>query len=139
MTPERFQTIVAAYGADPGRWPNAERAAAVAWAEQHPAEADAVLADSASLDAWLADHVVVPPDRAFVERVVAAAPGRRPVRQRARFWWQGAAFAGIGLAGGLVGAFAVSFFVLTGTPAAVHDASYLTSSFDGSTADWSGE
>jgi hypothetical protein len=139
MTPERFQTIVAAYGADPRRWPNEERAAAQAWAELHPGEADAVLAESAGLDAWLTEHTVAPPDRAFVERIVATAPERRPARQRARLWWQGAAFAGIGLAGGLAGAFAVSFFVLTGTPAAPHDASYVTSSFDGSTADWSGE
>jgi hypothetical protein len=139
MTPERFQTIVDAYGADPRRWPDAERAAAEAWAELHPAEAHAALAESAGLDAWLADHTVAPPDRAFVERVVAAAPVRRPARQRARLWWQGAAFAGIGLAGGLAGAFAVSFFVLTGTPPAAHDTSYVTSSFGGSTADWSGE
>lgn len=139
MTPERFQTIVAAYGADPRRWPDKERAAAEAWAELHPGEADAALAGSAGLDAWLAAHTVAPPDNVFIERVVATAPVRHPARQRARLWWQGAAFAGIGLAGGLAGAFAVSFFVLTGTPPAAHDASYLTSSFDGSTADWSGE
>ncbi|RFU48487.1 hypothetical protein [Paraburkholderia sp. DHOC27] len=139
MTPERFQTIVAAYGADPRRWPRDERAAAEAWARLHPAEASAALAESADLDLWLTAHTVAPPDRALAERVVATAPVRRPVRQRARLWWQGAAFAGIGLAGGLAGAFAVSFFVLTGTPPAAHDASYVTSSFDGSTADWSGE
>jgi len=40
-------------------------------------------------------------------------------RLRGRLWWQGAAFAGIGLAGGLTGAFAVSFFVLTGCARAV--------------------
>lgn len=32
MTPERFRTIVAAYGADARRWPDGERAAAEAWA-----------------------------------------------------------------------------------------------------------
>jgi hypothetical protein len=139
MTPERFQTIVAAYGADPRRWPSAERPDALAWAELHPAEADAALAESAGLDAWLSDHKVAPPERAFIERVVATAPVREPPRQRARFWWQGAAFAGIGLAGGLAGAFAVSFFVLTTTAPVGHEASYTTSSFGGSTADWSGE
>lgn len=139
MTPERFQTIVAAYGADPRHWPDAERAAAETWAELYPEQAQAALADSAGLDAWLSDHTVAPPEHAFVERIVATAPVRRPARQRARFWWQSAAFAGIGLAGGLAGAFAVSFFVLTSTPPAGHEASYTTSSFGGSTADWSGE
>lgn len=138
MTPERFQTIVDAYGADPRRWPDDERAAAGSWAEQHRSEADALLAESASLDAWLASHTVAQPARSLVERIVATAP-RRPPRPRGRLWWQGAAFAGIGLAGGLAGAFAVSFFALTGAPPPVHDASYVTSSFGGSTADWSGE
>jgi hypothetical protein len=143
MTPERFRTIVDAYGADPHRWPEQERAAAERWAEQHRSEADAVLGESASLDVWLASHTVAAPKREFFERVVeaavAAAPVRRPAK-RGRFWWQGAAFAGIGLAGGVAGAFAVSFFVLTGTPPSAHDSSsYLTSSFDGSSADWSGE
>lgn len=143
MTPERFRTIVDAYGADPRRWPEAERAAAEVWAEMHEAEANAVLAESASLDAWLTSHTVAPPERALVERVIAdATPSKRPRkdhRQRVRLWWQGAAFAGIGLAGGLAGGFAVSFFVLTGTPPPAHEVSYTTSSFDGSTADWSGE
>lgn len=30
MTPERFETLLAAYGAEPRRWPEAERAAALA-------------------------------------------------------------------------------------------------------------
>ena len=103
-------------------------------------EADALLAESAGLDAWLTSHTVAPPERALVDRIVAAAPGRRPAKHRGRLWWQGAAFAGIGLAGGLAGAFAVSFFVLTGTPPQGHESSsYMTSSFDGSSADWSGE
>ena len=144
MTPERFRTIVDAYGADPRRWPDEERAAAEAWAHLHRIEVDALLAESAGLDAWLASHTVAPPERAFVDRIVAAAtapvPVRRPAKWRGRLWWQGAAFAGIGLAGGLAGAFAVSFFVLTGTPQQGHESSsYMTSSFDGSSADWSGE
>jgi hypothetical protein len=140
MTPERFRTIVDAYGADARRWPAAERVAAEAWADQHRAEADALLAESAGLDAWLASHTVAPPERALFEQIVATAPSRRPLTHRARLWWQGAAFAGIGLAGGVAGAFAVSFFVLTGAPTQGHDSvPYMTSSFDGSNADWSGE
>ncbi|MGF6721738.1 hypothetical protein P3T43_001085 [Paraburkholderia sp. GAS41] len=140
MTPERFRTLVDAYGADPHRWPDKERAAAEAWAELHRVEADGLLAESAGLDEWLASHTVAPPERAFVERIVAGAPVQRPAKHRARLWWQGAAFAGIGLAGGLAGAFAVSFFVLTGTPPQGHESpSYMASGFDGSSADWSGE
>ena len=112
MTPERFHQIVEAYGADARRWPQQERAAAQAWAALHRAEADAVLADAAGIDAWLAADKVDPP---------------------------GAAVAGVGLLGGAAGAFAVSFFVLTGTVQPVHESSYLTSSFGGSSADWSGE
>jgi hypothetical protein len=44
--------------------------------------------------------------------------------------------------GGVAGAFAVSFFVLTGAAQQlppVHESSYLTSSFGGSSADWSDE
>lgn len=140
MTPERFRTIVDAYGADPRRWPHEERAAAEDWADLHRIEAAAVLAESASLDAWLTSHTIAPPARSLIDRIVATAPVRRPPKPRTRLWWQGAAFAGIGLAGGLAGAFVVSFFVLTGTPPQVHEVSAeLTSSFGGSSADWSGE
>ncbi|HDR9752247.1 TPA: hypothetical protein QDC30_004314, partial [Burkholderia aenigmatica] len=55
MTPERFRTIVAAYGSDARRWPDGERAAAEAWARAHPGDALAALDDAAELDAWLAN------------------------------------------------------------------------------------
>ncbi|HEM9003117.1 TPA: hypothetical protein U2T46_005234, partial [Burkholderia cenocepacia] len=54
MTPERFRTIVAAYGSDARRWPAGERAAAEAWAHANPREALLALDDAADLDAWLA-------------------------------------------------------------------------------------
>jgi len=159
MTPERFRTIVEAYGADARRWPETERAAASAWADAHRSEADAMLADAAQLDALLARDVVDAPSAAFVERVIATAPApvrlaaRRPRRfalpgrrsRRAGVWWSGAAFAGVGLIGGLTGAFAVSFFLVTGSPttspssSAAGESSYLTTGFGGTAADWSGE
>jgi len=37
MTPERFHTIVAAYGADAQRWPRDERNDALEWARVHRA------------------------------------------------------------------------------------------------------
>ncbi|CAE6744979.1 hypothetical protein R75461_06962 [Paraburkholderia nemoris] len=139
MTPERFHQIVEAYGADPRRWPQQERAAAEAWAAAHRAEADALLADAAGIDAWLAADKVDPPHAALQQRIIGSAPGRRPDAPRRKLWWSGAAVAGVGVLGGVAGAFAVSFFVLTGTVPPVHESSYLTSSFGGSSADWSGE
>jgi hypothetical protein len=147
MTPERFQTIVDAYGADPRRWPKTERAAAEAWAAAHRREADAIRAASTDLDTWLDHHAVAPPDPALQQRIVDSAPPPRPSPRpsprpraaRRTWWWSGAAVAGVGLVGGLAGAFAVSFFVLTGSAPAVHDSSYLTTSFGGSSADWGDE
>ncbi|CAE6719540.1 hypothetical protein [Paraburkholderia haematera] len=139
MTPERFHQIVEAYGADPRRWPQQERAAAEAWAAAHRAEAAAVLADAAGIDAWLAADKVDPPGAALKQRIIGSAPVRQPIVPRRRWWWSGAAVAGVGLLGGAAGAFAVSFFVLTGTVPPAHEFSYSTSSFGGSSADWSGE
>ncbi|GJH04736.1 hypothetical protein [Paraburkholderia terrae] len=147
MTPERFRTIVDAYGADARHWPDAERAAASAWAAQHRSEADALLAQAALLDAWLASDAVAAPERALTERVIASAPrSRRPhwlslarPGARAGWWWSGAAFAGVGLIGGLAGAFAVSFFLVTGNPSTGPESSYLTTGFGGTAADWSDE
>ncbi|MGY6125618.1 hypothetical protein ACW9YV_09025 [Paraburkholderia strydomiana] len=139
MTPERFHQIVEAYGADPRRWPQQERAAAQGWADAHRAQADAYLAEAAELDTWLAaDHVALP-DAALQQRIIGSAPRRRPAAPRHAWWWSGAAVAGIGLLGGAAGALAVSFFVLTETVPPMHESSYLTSSFGGSSADWSGE
>ena len=159
MTPERFRAIVDAYGADARHWPEAERAAASAWAAQHRSEADALLAQAAQLDAWLASDAAatdVAPDAALIERVIASAPDNRQPCQprrprwlslvwpgggsrRAGWWWSGAAFAGVGLIGGLAGAFAVSFFLVTGNPSPGPESSYLTTGFGGTAADWSDE
>lgn len=138
MTPERFHQIVEAYGADPRRWPEEERAAAQAWTQMHRQQADAWLAQAAGLDAWLAADRLAPPDAALQRRIVASAPVRRPHAQRRAWWWSGAAVAGVGLLGGVAGALAVSLFVLSEAVPPVHD-SYLTSSFGGASADWSGE
>ncbi|RZF26950.1 hypothetical protein EVC45_25190 [Paraburkholderia sp. UYCP14C] len=138
MTPERFHQIVAAYGADARRWPEREREAAQTWARAHRAEADAALSDAAGLDAWLGADQLEPPSLELQRRIIDGAPSRRPAA-RWRLWWSGAAVAGVGLLGGVAGAFAVSFFVLTENAPVVHESSYLTSSFGGSSADWSGE
>ncbi|BCG00891.1 hypothetical protein PPGU19_054590 [Paraburkholderia sp. PGU19] len=156
MTPERFRAIVDAYGAEARHWPEAERAAASAWAAQHRSEVDALLAQAAQLDAWLASDAAatdMAPDAALIERVMASAPANRRSRRprrlsliwpgggsgRAGWWWSGAAFAGVGLIGGLAGAFAVSFFLVTGNPSPGPESSYLTTGFGGTAADWSDE
>jgi hypothetical protein len=139
MTPERFHQIVEAYGADPRRWPQQERKAAQDWAALHRVEADTTLAEAVGIDAWLAADKVEPPGAALQQRIVGSAPVRQPMAPRRRLWWSGAAVAGVGLLGGVTGALAVSFFVLTGTVPPVHEYSYLTSGFGGSSADWSGE
>jgi hypothetical protein len=145
MTPERFQAIVEAYGADSRRWPAVERDSALEWAGRHRQEADALMADSAWLDACLMSDVAPQPGDALFARIVASAPASSPRRSEAKksrrwVWWSGAAFAGVGLAGGLAGALAVSFFVVTGSvPPPEHEPSFATTSFGGSAADWSGE
>jgi hypothetical protein len=158
MTPERFRAIVDAYGADARHWPASERADASAWADQHRSEADALLAEAARIDAWLASDSVEAPDAVLIERIVASAPAPTPTpapasaRKRPRWltlpgwrsrrgglWWSGAAFAGVGLIGGFAGAFAVSFLLVTGTPSPASESSYLTTGFGGTAADWSGE
>ena len=143
MGEARFRAIVDAYGADAQRWPDAERDAARAWADAHRDDAHALLDAAAGIDDWLDRYEVAPASDALHRRIVASAPRGRTLLapSRARSWWSGAALAGVGLLGGLTGALAVSFFVLSGAPDAsrtsLHDPSYLTTSFGGSSADWS--
>ncbi|RAR48189.1 hypothetical protein C7401_1535 [Paraburkholderia unamae] len=139
MTPERFHTLVEAYGADPQRWPRHERADALEWARAHRAEADAALDEALELDDWLARDMIAPPARALVEQIVAHAPGRKQAAKRREFWWSGAAFAGAGLAGALAGALVMSLLLLGGAASAPHESSYLGTSFGGSSADWNAD
>ncbi|AIO39883.1 hypothetical protein DM40_4502 [Burkholderia cenocepacia] len=139
MTPERFRTIVAAYGSDARRWPQAERAAAEAWAHAHPRDALEALDEAAELDAWLMQDTVAPPAPALVERIVATAPVPQRARRRGRVWWSGAAFAGVGLAGALAGAVAVSMLMLGSAPIVQHEPVYLTTTFGGPSIDGADE
>ena len=73
MHAERFKAIVEAYGADPKRWPEAERAEAQAFALQP--EAAAILAEARGIDALLdASDESAPVSLAFVRNGIAAAP-----------------------------------------------------------------
>ena len=148
MTPERFEQLADAWGADLRRWPAQEQAAAHALMEQ-PAfapAARAVLARANELDTLLGSHAVAPPSAALASAVLAGlqarpglatAPGQplphawpqprgtapaRPVRASGRKpwhgWWSGASIAGAGLAGVAAGALAVALLIGTALPTA---------------------
>ncbi len=102
MTPERFQALISAYGAEPRRWPEAERDAALAFVERH-GEAQAWLDHERGLDAML-DLAAMPVSEADIEdlhyRAMAhfALPPAHRAQPLTVLW------AGIGLAACLAGA-----------------------------------
>lgn len=104
MNAQRFEALLETYGAEPLRWPEAERPAAQAFSRtaQGQAAIEAARALDDELDAWVA----VQPSRELRARVLAAAPGPRrwalPV-QWVRLWAPGAGLAAAGLAGVLFG------------------------------------
>jgi len=107
MTSERFLALVAAYGADARRWPEAERAAARAFAAAAPSVADPALAKADAADALLHASRAAPPSMALRDRVIAsAAEAGLTARREGRRWldrlalalgtgWAAAACAGI--------------------------------------------
>jgi hypothetical protein len=107
MDLNRFETLVAAYGASPGRWPEEERAAAEAFARAHP-RAAALLREADSIDALLFAHRAAEPSRTLRTMVIEAAPRRRRLAGRAKLWWSGLALALAGAAGTLAGSAATA-------------------------------
>jgi len=79
MTAARLHAILDAYGADPARWPAAERDAALALLVRSP-EARRHHDAAARLDAALDASPVQVPSPALAARVLHATPRRRPVR-----------------------------------------------------------
>jgi len=136
MTPERFRTLIEAYGADPQLWPAGERAAASAYAslDGHDAWSEAV-----ELDRLLATHRVAQPDSALYRRILDAAPAPRAAWRRARVWWSSAALAGFSVAGGLAGALVVSIVVSSLTPPAPVNPAFSTAVFSEPFADGGSE
>lgn len=115
MTPERFSELIAAYGGSPQRWPEDERAAALAFMAANPEQAEAALAPAVGLDDLLSRYRVAAPEAPLARRIVASAP--RALWRRTRLIWQGAGLAGIGLAGALAGALTVAVLLpLDSTP-----------------------
>jgi len=99
MSDTRFETIVSAYGAQPQHWPEAERAQALLYMQQHPEAARRLMAEARTLDAWLAASAEDVPSAALQWAVLGQMvpqPARAiaPVIARRKVWLAG----GIGLA-----------------------------------------
>jgi hypothetical protein len=73
MTLDRFAALLDAYGADPARWPDAERAGAQALLDRS-AEACARRDAAAALDALLDRAAAAQPSSALAARILAQAP-----------------------------------------------------------------
>lgn len=87
MTAERFLALVAAYGADARRWPEAERAAAAAFAEARPDVARAALAEADAVDTLLHASKAPAASASLRDRVIAsAAHAGLKVRRQGRRW-----------------------------------------------------
>ncbi|MGZ9099745.1 MAG: hypothetical protein ACXW3O_08590 [Brevundimonas sp.] len=107
MTSERFLALVAAWGADARRWPEAERAAARAFVAANPDVARPALAEADAADALLHASRVASPSMMLRDRVIAsAAEAGLTARREGRRWldrlslafgagWAAAACAGI--------------------------------------------
>ena len=107
MDLNRFEALVAAYGATPNRWPDEERDAALAFARSD-ARAAALLADADSIDALLFAHKVAEPSRTLRTMVIEGAPRKRRLTGRARLWWTGLGLALAGASGMLAGSAATA-------------------------------
>ncbi len=107
MTAERFLALVAAWGADPRRWPADERAAAEAFMAARCEVAGPALAEADAIDALLHASRVPAPSSSLRRRVVAsAAEAGLRARLEGRRWldrlglalgagWAAAACAGV--------------------------------------------
>ena len=98
MRLDRFRELLDAYGAEPRRWPEAERASA----EQFMAEnavARALADEARGLDAWLDAGWSPEMSELTVARVVRAAPSPRAILSRlglaSGVGWAAAAAAGL--------------------------------------------
>ena len=144
MTPERFCTLLDAYGTDFHRWPKAERGPARALIAQSMPELRQRLAEAALLVVWLDNYTVAMADDALTRRIVDSA-GARKLTSAVPGWpqwqvhwlWPGASLAGVGLAGMLVGALAVSIALRGAAHPSAVDWSERGTAFSEPSPDWS--
>ena len=95
---KRFEQIIDAYGADPGRWPEAERAEAEALLAAS-SEARALRDQAARLDAWLDQATTPEVSELTTRRILKRAPGS----SRVLGWGSGAGWAAAAAAGIVLG------------------------------------
>ena len=74
LTVENVLALIAAYGAQPERWPEDERGAASAMVDADPARFEAALNVARLLDAELDDEIAMEPSTALSARILADAP-----------------------------------------------------------------
>ena len=74
VTPARIRALAEAYGAEPSRWPEAERVPAQAWIAAHPGEARVLLAEACVLDNLLDAWSLPRPAETLRTRILAPAP-----------------------------------------------------------------
>jgi hypothetical protein len=131
VTPDRFRELTEIYGAEPRRWPAAERQAALAYMRDHAGDAEAALSEASTLDDLLGDYGAIPAGAVLREQIIASAPrGARSPARRMPVWWQAAGFAGLGLAGALAGALAISVVMPIDQHGDDGDGGYVITAFD---------
>jgi anti-sigma factor RsiW len=128
MTPERFAELVEVYGAEPRRWPQGRRHAAITFTEDHPEEAAAIMETARSLDEALDRYTVSGPSATLIRMIMETA-SIRAVSRRMRLWRQGVSFAAVGLAGALAGALAVAVLVPMSAPGEEDGGAYAITAF----------
>ncbi|UCI26104.1 hypothetical protein [Mesorhizobium sp. B2-8-5] len=101
MDARRFAALADAYGGALHRWPPAEQAAAMLFADTE--EGQAILARAGRLDAMLDRHRVEASGPALHRAIVARAATEVRQGRHRRFWWLGFGLAGVGLAGAVAG------------------------------------
>lgn len=116
MRPERFAALLDAYGAEPRRWPDEERRAALEYLMTTP-DARRLRAEAAELDRLLDAAPAAPPTAALRERVLGEAPVRRSSGERR--------FVAGALAASLLLGFVVGATLQPQTPAGVDEADFL--------------
>lgn len=116
MSPERFAELIETYGAEPRRWPEAQRNAATTWMEAHPEEAANTLRAARRLDEIMDRYVVPGPGAKLTAAIIEAAPPLRAAAHRMRLWRQGAGLAVLGFAGALAGALAIAVLIPMTSP-----------------------
>lgn len=116
MTVERVLQLIEAFGAEPGGWPEDERAAASSLIEAEPDVFAEALSEARALDAFLLSEALPEPSDELVATILASAPVAAAARKgvfgglssvlfpRGVRWPAGAALASLMM--GLVGGYA---------------------------------